>query len=251
LTRQVCQITGGPCKYGEELEAEIDRDDDGTVEADEVCQGMMQVHSGLGISQNDYNDLAGDLVAALNAAGVTQPDVDAIATTLTAPALVGQIVEDANNNATVYQRVGRKPAITTVVGDFVTRVVSDNSLVGFFGNLNVFQTNRLRACLVRQVCNIDGPCRYGQEVLEPVFDLNNNAMLDPAEVCKDMLTSHAGLVNPLNGNAAITYADFTALVGHLSMSLTMAGVDNGDRDAVINALAPLCDEIVAGATGCP
>jgi hemoglobin len=210
------------------------------------CRDMKTVHTNMGVSKADFDDTAGHLVAALTAAGVSAADISTIvgAVAGTAP----DIIEDPNNNKTVYQRVGRKPAIATVVNDFLGQVTSDPVLLPFFENLTIRQTNRLRSCLVRQVCGIDGPCRYGQEVFESTLDVNNNTMLDPNEICRDMAATHAGVTG--TGGAGITINDFDALLAHLAMALSMAGVANTDRDAVMTTLDGMCPMIVAGGTGC-
>ncbi|MEQ8976594.1 MAG: hypothetical protein RL846_01630 [Deltaproteobacteria bacterium] len=239
LVRQVCGLTGGPCIYGEGVETELDRGMDGTIEP---CADMTSVHMGLGISQNDYNDLAGHLVGALTDAGVLQADIDAIVAALTDAPFVATVVEDPDSNATVYQRVGRKPAIDLVVADLVQRIVMDPTLVGFFG---LADADRLSTCLVRQVCSIDGPCVYGAGV-EPELMINGQVV-----ECRDMLSSHMNATNPPGGaGAAITIADFNQLVGHLVDAMTQAGVTMADRTAIVNALAPLCPDIVADSASC-
>ena len=80
------------------------------------------------------------------------------------------IVEDADSNLTVYQRVGRKPAVVTLIGapgeaeSFVENVANDVEINGFFGNADFV---RLNTCLSRQVSSIDGPIAYGGEVDSP------------------------------------------------------------------------------------
>lgn len=225
LVKQVGNATGGPQVYP---------DPAGTGDG---CRDMASSHAGLGISGNDLNDLVGHLVAELTAAGVATADIEAIGTVL--GGLAPDIVEDADSNATVYQRVGRKPAITLVVGNFIGRVAADTRINGFFATTDI---PRLTTCLVRQVCSIDGPCAYGDEVdgAEPG--------VSATAPCRDMASSHTGL---RSGGSPITIEDFDALVEDLVLELTAAGVTESDRGAVLGALGPLCPMIVAGGTGCP
>ena len=234
LVRQVCDVADGPCIYGEGVEPELEVG--GNVVA---CRDMLSSHQGLGISTQDYNDLAGHLVDALNAAGASADDINELTLILTDPNFVSTIVEDENNDATVYQRVGRKPAIDLVVGNFINRVVGNAEINGFFG---MTDAARLRTCLVRQVCSIDGPCVYGAGV-EPELMVSGNIV-----ECRDMLSSHQGLQD--DQGSPITLADFNALVGDLVTELTAAGVAMGDIDAILAALGPLCPDIVDGGVGC-
>ena len=98
------------------------------------CRDMKTVHTNMGVSKADFDDTAGHLVAALTAAGVAQADISAIiaAVATTAP----DIIEDPNNNKTVYQRVGRKPAIEAVVVAFLTDAFDDPRINGFFAGGN-------------------------------------------------------------------------------------------------------------------
>ncbi|HEY0710354.1 MAG TPA: DUF4394 domain-containing protein [Polyangia bacterium] len=223
LVLQVGSLTGGPQVY-----------------PSAGCRDMKSSHKGLKISMQDFNDLAGHLVDALKAVNVAQADIDTIVSALVP--MADDIVEDKTNNATVYQRLGRKPAIATVIGKFITEVVADARINGFFGRANA---ERLQTCLVRQVCSIDGPCKYGQEVdgAEPG--------VSAANACRDMKSSHVGLTNPPAGGAGITKADFDALVEDLVKTLDAAGVPATDKMAILSALAPTCGDIVAGGTGCP
>jgi truncated hemoglobin YjbI len=220
LVLQVGTLTGGPFTY-----------------PSMGCRGMKEVHKDMKISTNDFNDTAGHLVAALQAARVSAADIDILvkAVASTAP----EIVEDANNNMTVYQRVGRKPNIEAVVLGFMDTVFRDPAINGFFVGGNA---ERLRTCLTRLVCSVDGPCKYGQEVdgAEPGVARNNP--------CKGMVESHQGI----NATARpITKADFDALVGDLVRVLDGAGVAAADKMALLGALGPMCKDIVKGGTGCP
>lgn len=227
LVKQLGNATGGPQVYP---------DPAGTAGG---CRGMAASHQDLHISTVDFNDLVGHLVTALTAAGVAAADIEAI-TDVLAP-LAADIVEDPDNNGTVYQRVGRKPAIATLATNFENRVVADARVNGFFASLT--STTRLHNCLTRQVCGIDGPCKYGEEVPAEFPGLDNQFP------CRNMTATHFGLYDESAG--PITIEDFNAIVEDLVTELTAAGVAADDIAAIGGALAPLCSEIVAGGTGCP
>ena len=231
LVKQVGNATGGP---------EVYPDPPGTQNG---CRDMAASHRGMGISTQDFNDLVGHLVAALDEAGVARADIQTIAGVL--GPLAGDIVEDEDNDATVYQRVGRKPAIKVVVADLAARIIGDAAINGFFAQTD---PERLTTCLVRQVCSIDGPCRYGSEVSATAIEPGVSA----DEPCRAMGPSHAGLTNPTGGDGApITIEDFNALVGHLVEALDEAGVAEADKNAILGALGPLCPDIVAAPGDCP
>jgi truncated hemoglobin YjbI len=222
LVLQVGTLTGGP----------------GYTYPSGGCRDMKTVHTKMGVSKQDFDDTAAHLIAALQAARVPQADIDTIvgAVAGTAP----DIIEDMGNNQTVYQRVGRKPAIDQVVGLFIDYVAKDARINGFFGSTDV---NRLRTCLTRQVCSIDGPCKYGEEV-----DGAEPGVGSGANVCKGMVAIH----DPINkSNKPITIADFNVLVGDLIVILDAAKVPEADKNGILGALGPLCKQIVANGTGCP
>ena len=226
LIQQVGNATGGPQVYP---------DPDGTTDG---CRSMTVAHAALHISTNDFNDLVTDLNDTLTAAHVAAADIATIDGVL--GPLSGQIVTDATSNGTVYQRVGRKPAIIQVIHDFVATVAADANINGFFATTDL---DRLRTCLVRQVCGIDGPCIYGQEVDAPTIELD----VSSTAVCKDMTTAHAGL---MSGSSFLTIDDFNALVGDLDSTLITDGVTTSDKGAIEGALGPLCPMIVHNGTGC-
>jgi truncated hemoglobin YjbI len=227
LVLQIGSLTGGPQTY-----------------PSGGCRDMKTVHAGMKISMQDFGDLAAHLVASLTAGGVAKADIDTIVGAITP--MSGDIVEDRANSGTVYQRVGRKPAIGKVVDAFLTRVVADMRINGFFSKADAA---RLKTCLVRQVCGIDGPCKYGQEVMHP-----SEPGVGPDKPCLDMKTAHLGVTSPPGGGAGarkVGKADFDSLVEDLVTELDMAGVAAADRMAVVAALGPTCDDIVAGGVGCP
>jgi hemoglobin len=58
LVNQICEAAGGPCKY--------------------TGKTMKAAHMGMGVSTADFNALVGDLVAALDKAGVKPADKNAL-----------------------------------------------------------------------------------------------------------------------------------------------------------------------------
>jgi hemoglobin len=206
LVNQIGSATGGPEKY--------------------ACRGMKEVHAGLGISKQDFDDLVGHLTDALTAAEVSQKDIDTIVGVL--GPMEKDVVEDPANDKTIYQRVGRKPAIEQVVLAFHARVMQDERINGFFATASA---ERLATCLVRQICTATGgPCQYGKEIPEA----------EPGVItaCRDMKTSHADL--------HIMKADFDALAEDLVTELDAAGVTMEDRDKIVGVISPMCTDIVEG-----
>lgn len=214
LVKQIAQAAGGPQKYD--------------------CKDMKSAHAGMGISKQDFTDLVGHLVDTLKTAKVAQADIDTIAGVL--GPMEKDIVEDATNDKTIYQRVGRKPGIIGVITDFVGRVVADSKINAFFAKADAV---RLGTCLVRQVCGATGgPCQYGKEfTTNPTGGALDDKTLEVLKTaCQDMKTSHKGL--------GIAKADFDALAGHLVDALKKAGAAQADIDAIVKVLTPMCPDIV-------
>jgi truncated hemoglobin YjbI len=214
LVKQVAAASGGPEVYD--------------------CKSMKESHKNLGISQTDFDDLAADLVAALKAKGVAQADIDTLVQVVSP--LAADMVEDPMGNKTVYQRVGRKPAVIAVIDGFVAKVVANAAINGFFISTDA---DRLKTCLVRQVCGIDGPCKYGSEVDAQTIEKG----VSKTNPCKSMLASHKSIND---SSKPITKADFDALVGDLVSTLDGANVAAADKNAILGALGPLCKDIVKG-----
>jgi hemoglobin len=206
LVDQIGSATGGPEKY--------------------ACRNMKEAHAELGISKQDFDDLVGHLTDALIAADVSQKDIDTIVGVL--GPMEKDVVADPDNNLTIYQRVGRKPAIEQVVLAFHARVMADTRINTFFA---MASAERLATCLVRQVCSATGgPCQYGKEIPE--------AEPGVISACRDMKTSHADL--------HIMKADFDALAEDLVTELDNAGVSLEDRNTIVSVLSPMCTDIVEG-----
>lgn len=214
-----------------------------------TCMDMKTAHAGMGVSALDFMDLAGDFSAAMDeVATLTQEDKDAVLGVL--GDMFDDIVEDDMNSATVYQVIGRKPGINTVIGgiddaeSFIALVAGDATLIGFFDPAGL---PRLKTCLVRQVTAATSGggtylgAIYGAEVTAP-------APADPGVTtdtpCRDMLSSHATLTDKTGDMMGIQYADFGALVGHLVTAMTNKGVGMTEQNAILGALGPLCPDIV-------
>lgn len=211
------------------------------------CLDMVTAHAGLGISANDFTDFAVDFSAALDAHQMVHPeleDADKSAIIDVLAAMAPDIVEDSTNDATVYQRVGRKPAVRALIGkpgeadSFVDNVANNPAINGFFGATDF---DRLNTCLTRQVSGIDGPTKYGLEVDAP--DPADPGVA-PGTECKDMETVHTGLVDA-NDNIGIDINDFLALVTDLVTAMNTFAVPQPDQDAILAVLGPMCDVILA------
>lgn len=219
------------------------------------CQDMKTAHEGLKISANDFADFAVDFTAALDAHQVNHPELsDGDKDTILAAFsdMQTDIVEDLTNDLTVYQRVGRKPAIRTLIGlpgevdTFIDNVALDAAINGFFGMADF---ERLNTCLTRQIAGIDGPTKYTLEVDAP-------APADPgvgaANPCKAMAESHEGLTDA-NDMMGIDIIDFGTLVGDLVTAMNSFTVGQPEQDAILAALGAMCEDIVvlASKNDCP
>ena len=206
------------------------------------CMDMTTAHVGMGISTNDFNDLASDFSKAMDGVATITAENKMIVMGVLG-GMAPMIVEDADNNKTTYQNIGRKPAINGVMDEFIGLVVADMSIAGFFGKTDAA---RLKTCLVRQVIDATAGGSslgeiYGNEVTSPVPAVDPGVTTE--KPCLDMKTSHASLQDP-GDMMGIQYADFGALVGHLITALDNAGVGMTDKNAIIGALGPLCPDIV-------
>jgi hemoglobin len=118
-----------------------------------------------------------------------------------------------SSSASLYDRLGGKPAITAVVDDFIGNVAADAAINRRFANANI---PRLKGLLVDQICAASGgPCTYGG---------------------KDMVSAHKGM--------AITEAEFGALVGDLVKSLDKFKVPEKEKGDLLGALGSMKNAVV-------
>ena len=115
--------------------------------------------------------------------------------------------------ASLYERLGGKPAITAVVDDFVGNVAGDTRINKRFANADI---PRLKARLVDQVCEASGgPCKY---------------------TGASMRDAHKGM--------NITDAEFGALVEDLVKSLDKFKVPAKEKNELLGALGGMKGDIV-------
>lgn len=110
--------------------------------------------------------------------------------------------------ASLYDRLGGKPAITAVIDEFVGNVANDARINGRFATTDI---PKLKGHLVDQVCGATGgPCTY---------------------TGRDMKTTHAGM--------RITNADFTAMVEDLVAALDTFNVPQTEQDELLGILGSM------------
>lgn len=116
-------------------------------------------------------------------------------------------------DASLYDRLGGKPAITAVVDDFVANVAADQRINARFANANI---GRLKQMLVAQICaGTGGPCSY---------------------TGRDMQSAHRGM--------NISDAEFGALVEDLVTTLDKFKVPAKEKQDLLAVLGPMKPAIV-------
>jgi len=206
LTEQICQATGGYCVYS--------------------GRDMVTVHAGMAITDAQFGDLVGDLLASFDTFSVPyspafDQNLPGDQVILALASMQTSIVTDPAGDQVLFNQLGGHAAITTVVGDFLGYVAADSVINARFASTDIA---RLQSLLIEQICEATGGyCVYSG---------------------KDMLTAHTGM--------AITDSEFDAMVGDLLLSLDDNGVAytantyNGGlpADSLITALAGMRGDIV-------
>lgn len=115
--------------------------------------------------------------------------------------------------SSLYERLGRKDAITAVVEDFVARCAGDDRINGKFARTD---GPRLKTMLIDQVCDATGgPCTYSG---------------------RTMKETHDGM--------GVTAGEFDALVEDLVATLDQFSVPKAEQDELLGLLGPMRGEIV-------
>ncbi len=113
----------------------------------------------------------------------------------------------------LYDRLGKKEAITAVVDEFVANVAADTRINKFFASTDI---PKLKMNLVNQICEASGgPCKY---------------------TGRSMKEAHQGM--------GISTADFNALVEDLVKALDKFKVGQKEKDELLGVLGPMKSDIV-------
>lgn len=113
----------------------------------------------------------------------------------------------------LYQQLGEKAGIATIVEEMLYRVGGDERIVGHFDGVDIM---RLHQLITEQVCaEVGGPCEYSGE---------------------SMKVSHKGL--------GIDHADFNSLVEHLIVAMEQYEVPVAAQNQLLAILAPMYNDVV-------
>jgi len=113
----------------------------------------------------------------------------------------------------LYQQLGAKPGLVTLMDDFMQRLLADPRMNPFFKDVDQVH---VKAQLVDQFCEVSGgPCK----------------LKGP-----DMKRAHAGM--------DITRSNFNALVEVLQQSMDAQGIPFGAQNRLLAKLAPMHRDIV-------
>jgi hemoglobin len=122
-------------------------------------------------------------------------------------------MQQPSSEASLYQRLGGKPAISAVVDDFIGNIAEDRRVNLFFAHAD---PARLKQMLVDQICaGTGGPCKY---------------------TGRDMKTAHQDM--------AITEAHFNWVVEDLVKSLKKLKVPAREQGELLAILGTMKNDIV-------
>ena len=120
---------------------------------------------------------------------------------------------ETSKGKTLYDRLGGKEGITTVVDAFVAKVGADKRINGYFASTDL---TKLKMHMVNQFCEATGgPCTY---------------------TGRTMKQTHAGM--------GVTDAAFGALVEYLVATLDQQKVAKADKEELLGILGPMKGDIV-------
>lgn len=128
--------------------------------------------------------------------------------------LMGGFIQAVDGKGpSLYDRLGGKEAITSVVDTFVANVGGDRRINGYFAGTDL---GKLKMHLVNQICSASGgPCAY---------------------TGRTMKQTHAGM--------GVTDAAFNALVEDLISALDHHKVGKTEKEELLGVLGPMKSDIV-------
>lgn len=122
-------------------------------------------------------------------------------------------MQSTGSQKSLYERLGGKSAIQSVVDGFIGTVAADTRINGFFAKTDI---PRLNMMLVEQICEASGgPCQYSG---------------------RSMLSAHQGM--------GVQESHFNALVEDLVKSLDKLNVPEREKNELLTALASMKSDIV-------
>ncbi|MEQ6885356.1 group 1 truncated hemoglobin [Salicola sp. Rm-C-2C1-2] len=122
-------------------------------------------------------------------------------------------VHAQESSSDVYQALGERSGIETIVKDLLGRIANDERLAAQFKSIDV---RRFHRNLSDQLCQLSGgPCRYGGD---------------------DMRSIHAGI--------GVTDTQFNALAEQLVRAMEEEGVPTWAQNRLLERLVPLHEDIV-------
>jgi hemoglobin len=135
---------------------------------------------------------------------------------LSATTLLSAPLPQADQQQSLYKRLGGFDALAAVTDDFIGRMTVNPQLKRFFTGFNQGSLTRIREHIVDFLCQTTGgPCKYHGE---------------------DMKTAHTGL--------KITDADWDAAVKDLNATFDKFKVPQKERGEVLTAITGLKGDIV-------
>ncbi len=133
-----------------------------------------------------------------------------------APLYIAPPLAVAQQQKSLYSRLGGYDALAAVTDDFVGRLATDPQLKHFFAGHNKEGLTRIRQHVIDFLCNVTGgPCAYTGQ---------------------DMKTAHTGL--------GITEDDWNLSVKHLVATLDKFKVPEKEKSEVLGAISGLKGDIV-------
>lgn len=114
---------------------------------------------------------------------------------------------------TLYQQLGEKQGIETIVEETLYQVAGDERIAHHFDGVDIMRVHRL---ISEQICQLsEGPCDYTGDT---------------------MAVSHR--------NMGVSNADFNALVEHLIAAMEKQGGSVSAQNQLLGLLAPMHEDIV-------